>query len=273
MGTGNMGPVLLEIPGFDRPLGLYLHDERDACVSGYIREHRIWEPYETSLVMKYLKPGSVFLDIGANIGYYAVLASAIVGSKGLVIAYEPDPDNYRLLMLNLETNNGFRNAVCFQAAVADYNGIGRIYLSEENMGDHRLYNHKGSRYSREVRVVNCGDHLRNITNRLDFIKIDTQGYEASVVEGLRKLMLANSTHLVILVEFWPHGLRRAGSSGRRFLELLDSLDMSLNVVDHINRKVVPVKAESLVAWVDDVDADPQNQGFVNLLVLPKGGMK
>ncbi|ABW68165.1 methyltransferase FkbM family [Desulfosudis oleivorans Hxd3] len=260
-----MEPSLLEIPGMDTPIRLHLHQAVDTCLSRHIREHHIWEPYETALVVDCLERGDVFLDVGANIGYYTALAAVLVQERGLVVAYEPDIDNYDLLMKNMAANH-VTNARCFCAAMADYTGDGRIYLSETNRGDHRLYDPGEGRTCCPISVVHGGDHLSGVTDRVDFIKIDTQGSETAVITGLKKVIQANRDHLSMIVEFWPYGLRRAGSSGRELLSGLSAFDMPLYLIDHIGHHLVPVTAEFLGQWVDQTDSDPENQGFVNLLV-------
>ena len=94
-------PVSLRIPGVQTPLQLHVHGQADRFVSRRIREEGIWEPYETTLVLAALQPGDVFVDVGANIGYFPVIAAGRVGSSGAVLAFEPDPDNYRLLQQHL----------------------------------------------------------------------------------------------------------------------------------------------------------------------------
>ena len=81
---------------------MFTHSEQDLFVSRRIREEGFWEPHETSLILELLQPGDTFLDVGANIGYFSILAAAAVGDAGHVIAYEPDPENYRLLQTNVE---------------------------------------------------------------------------------------------------------------------------------------------------------------------------
>ena len=97
-------PIALDIVGLQHSLQLYVHGEQDQFVSRRIREHGVWEPYETSLVLRLLQPGDVFVDVGANIGYFSVLAASLVGDAGKVFAFEPDPDNFQLLCANAELN-------------------------------------------------------------------------------------------------------------------------------------------------------------------------
>ncbi len=64
-------PVPLRVPGTDAQLAIFVHGERDRHVSRQLREQGLWEPYETRLMMGGLQPGSVFLDVGANLGYFS----------------------------------------------------------------------------------------------------------------------------------------------------------------------------------------------------------
>lgn len=259
-------PVTLDIPGLDKQPALYLHEGTDTCVSRQIRRNGIWEPYETALLIRYLQPGAVFLDVGANIGYYSVIASGLVGDQGQVVAYEPDPENFRLLRENLAAN-GAANVCPVQAAVADYSGTADLYLADENKGDHQLYDNGNGRGRCVVTVVNGGDHVSGLTRRVDFVKIDTQGSETVVIKGLYDILRANSDHLVMVIELWPYGLRRAGSSGRELLDLLAPLGLSLFVIDHLGHSLWPAPHQDLLGWVEETDADDGNQGFINLLAL------
>ena len=118
---------------------MYTHGEQDLFVSRRIREEGIWEPHETSLILDLLQPGDTFLDVGANIGYFSILAAAAVGEAGSVMAYEPDPENYRLLQANVELNALRPRVISTAAALSDANGEGRLYLSADNLGDHQVY--------------------------------------------------------------------------------------------------------------------------------------
>ncbi len=256
----------LDIPGVSERIDFFLHTGRDICVSRQIRDNGIWEPYETSLLVRYLKKGDTFLDIGANIGYYSVIAASLVGEEGLVIAYEPDPENFRLLRQNLAAN-ALTNVYPVMAAAADYDGRSCLYLSEDNKGDHRLYDNGKGRRHRQVAVIDAGAHMAEIGRQVDFVKIDTQGSETAVVRGLYDLLRKNRSRLTMVVEVWPYALRQAGSSGVELLDLLNGLALPLYVIDHINHDLWPASHQDLLDWVEAAEADPGNQGFINLLVL------
>jgi len=97
-----------------------------------------YEPYLTKLMLSKIKAGDVVIDIGANIGYDTVLFADKVGKKGKVIAIEPDPTNFEILQKNIKENKLF-NVVAVQAAVGNENKKMKIFESEENFGDHRMW--------------------------------------------------------------------------------------------------------------------------------------
>ena len=259
----------LNIPGLSCPLQLQVHSGPD-IVSEHILKFNIWEPYETMLVLQHLQPGSVFLDVGANIGYYTVLAGAAVGERGLVIAYEPDGENFRLLESNIALNE-LTNVQPFKAALGDHPGRSSIYLSQDNKGNHRLFDDGDGRRTTAVEIVHGDEHVARITERLDFIKIDTEGYEAHILKGLRGMIMANRAHLGMVIEFWPYGLRRAHTSGTQLLLALAEYDLPIFIIDHLAHRLMPARVDELQQWVDEVDADAHNQGFMNLLVSSRLG--
>ena len=112
--------VPLNIPGLDVPLSLQVHGQRDKVISERLRREGVWEPYETHLVLNLLEPGGVFVDVGANLGYFSILAAACVGERGRVYAFEPDPDNFALLQANSETN-GFGQRISSSRSCPRFN--------------------------------------------------------------------------------------------------------------------------------------------------------
>ncbi|HEX4679272.1 MAG TPA: FkbM family methyltransferase [Gaiellaceae bacterium] len=93
-----------------------------------------------------------FVDAGAHVGYYTVLAGRLLGPRGLVLAFEPNPRNYELLLANV-WRNGLANVVCFPWALSDETGFTDLYLSAENSGDHRIYAREEGRPSVPVRTA------------------------------------------------------------------------------------------------------------------------
>jgi FkbM family methyltransferase len=77
------------------------------------------------------------VDIGANIGYYSLIAAEPIGTDGKVYAFEPDPDNYALLVRNVELN-GYRNVETVEKAVSSESGFVTLYIDRSNFGNRSL---------------------------------------------------------------------------------------------------------------------------------------
>ncbi len=243
---------------------MFTHSEQDLFVSRRIREEGIWEPHETSLILELLQPGDTFLDVGANIGYFSILAAAAVGEAGRVMAYEPDPENYRLLQANVELNALRPRVISTAAALSDANGEGRLYLSSDNLGDHQVYAGDEERTSIPIRLVRGDDDLVRTLSRLDLVKVDTQGSEFRVISGLS--LLLQKFRPRILLELTPHSLRQAGSNGRELVEMLATVKLPMWIIDHVSGGLHATSAEDLARWCDNWDAVPESQGFMNILV-------
>ena len=93
-------------------------DPNDRAIGALLRESATYEPGVTAVVEQTLKPGDVFVDVGASLGYFSVLAGRLVGQGGRVISIEPGPQNQSILLLNIVSNQFCRPEV-HQVAVSD----------------------------------------------------------------------------------------------------------------------------------------------------------
>ena len=138
-----------------------------------------------------LQAGGVFYDIGANVGYFSVIAARLVGPQGMVLAFEPLTDNSRFIRRNARLNR-FRNLEIFQFAVADSCSFADFCVTEYSGGSVlALADHRAPDVERVVRVPTVTiDHL--IFERgfkpPSVIKIDVEGAEAEVLEGMRRCL-------------------------------------------------------------------------------------
>lgn len=261
---GNAFP--LHIPLLDNPLSMLVHmTKQDLFVSTEIRENGIWEEYETEVLLKLLKPGDVFLDVGANIGYYTVISSVVVGDSGKVFAFEPDPDNFALLERNANLN-GLHNTCLVNAALSFTSSAGALYLNPENCGDHQVYDPDGNRDHVPIQLLHGSEFLEQHVSSVNFIKIDTQGAEVEVLRGLLPLIQKTLPSLSMITEFWPFGLARSGHTGEALLELLLEAGFdTFIVVEHGERALLRTNPEELRIWLKFTERDPTNTGFINLL--------
>jgi FkbM family methyltransferase len=259
--------VALRVPGLSDGFQLHVHASLDIHISRQLSENGIWETFETELLRRSLSPGARFLDVGANLGYFTVLAAAWVGETGRVYAFEPEPRNAALLVSNIALNAVQDRVTSCAAALSDHQGKSRLYLHPDNLGDHQLHA-SDDRESVEVQLYAGADWFAGREARLDVVKIDVQGAEHAVVRGLLPLLRASGRKLRILLELTPLSLRQAGTSGASLVETLASLELPFAIVDHLEHQLVPTTAEALTTWCNNVDAYPEDAGFMNIFVGP-----
>ena len=199
------------------------------------REHRsplalsLWldgeyEPAESQLIVELLAPGDLAFDIGANVGYMTCLmAQAVAGAEGAQVhAFEPEPANFDILQHNLSLNR-LKGVEAQHLALSSKTGKEWIYLSNQNFGDHTLVPLPG-REKILIESVTFDDYYAShcAGRRVRFVKIDVQGYELEVLKGMRQ-SLARGLIDIVLLEFWPARLKKAGSSSAELLTLLASM--------------------------------------------------
>ena len=190
-----------------------------------------YEPEVTSVLERELKVGMGFVDVGANVGYYSLLAAGRVGTTGKVYAFEPAPGNYHLLKKNAEVN-GYANLVAVPHALADKPGTTNLYLSRVGSGWHSLY--RSARVGAEtvkVAVKTLDDFLEaEGWPRVDALKIDAEGAEFAVLLGMRRLLQRSATLRLLVVEFSPDALRASRTDPRVLLRTLQEYGFRLTVL-------------------------------------------
>jgi len=177
-----------------------------------------YEPYETELILRQAQEGDIIVDIGANIGYYTVLFADKVGKSGKVIAIEPDPINFEILQKNIKENKLF-NVVAVQAAVGNENKKMKIYESEENYGDHKMW---GDGVAVPVFCRRLDDLLKDLGyDKINLIKVDTQGWEPEVFAGAKKTIEKDLP--IIFFEYSPASYKLAKLSEMEMMSWLKKL--------------------------------------------------
>jgi FkbM family methyltransferase len=138
-----------------------------------------YEPELTGLIGRTLRPGDAFFDLGANIGYFSLLASRRVGPTGRVVAVEPEPGNLRFLRRHVELNAA-ANVVVVGVAVGRADGVAG-WTHGTGTGTGRL-NH-GGRFL--VPVMSLETLIRHAGVVPTCLKIDIEGAEAELLAGAR----------------------------------------------------------------------------------------
>jgi FkbM family methyltransferase len=169
-----------------------------------------------------IKPGMIVVDVGANIGLYALLFSHLVGARGKVLAFEPDPALFAALDRARQLNRR-ENLRVFPVALGAKAEKKMLEKSFFNSGDNRLSAATPGRAPHgeptEISVAR-GDDLLADEPLVDFIKIDVQGWELHALKGLRET-IDRSPGIQIYLEFWPRGLRDSGASPEALFDFLN----------------------------------------------------
>jgi FkbM family methyltransferase len=206
------------------------------------------EAYETALMKSMVRPGMVVLDIGANIGYYSLIFAELVGNTGKVYAFEPDPDNYAMLVGNI-TKNGYTNIVAIAMAVTRDDGKLSLYRNPGNRGDHSICGDQ--RDAGDVAAIEgvALDSYFVPGSKIDFIKMDIQGAEMHAFAGMDRLLRENP-QIVILFE-----LKRESALilDRDVASFLDSLRRAyrydIYVISEKKKALLPAQDEDIIrAW-------------------------
>ncbi len=257
---GDRAVVTLEFPEVGE-IRMFLNPD-DKMVTVRIAGEKIWEPNETYWFLKAVKEGQVVLDIGANVGYYTLIGGVLVGEQGRIYAFEPDPVGFGFLEKNVRLN-GLTNVVLEQKAVSNQSGSIRLYLAKENKGDHRTHQTEEERESIEVGAVALDDYFKDYEGRIDFVKIDTQGAEAVIIEGMDQLIKDNDD-MRMVVEFWPYGLSQFGADSNELLEKLRSYGF-----DFYNLGIwgQPSRLRKIGAAALSERHTVENQSFTNLFLM------
>lgn len=220
-----------------------------------------WEAETTRLFKQLAKEGDTIVDIGANLGYYTLLASKIVGDSGKVYAFEPDPTNYKVLSSNIELN-GCKNIITEQKAVSDANGKVTLYLDSKDVGAHTIYKNGKTKKSVTVDSVTLDEYFKGKEYPINIIKMDIEGAEMAAIRGMEKIIELNDD-LKIFTEFHLPWIRRAGVLPEYFIaQLLEHYKFSITVIHDYTRHIRTEKAES----VADLMGICKNLEVVNLLL-------
>lgn len=158
---------------------------------------------QKQVLQKILKPDSIILDIGTNIGYYLLLENSLMSNSGKFYTIEPDPRNIEVLKANIALNNLKERVVIENFAFSDYNGKGDFYLTERtNLNS--LINYPEKTISTiQVRVRDFGTYLEEIA-AVDLVRMDVEGAEIQIFNSLLRSLQNKKITPPKYIVFEPH---------------------------------------------------------------------
>ncbi|MGB8225672.1 MAG: FkbM family methyltransferase [Sedimentisphaerales bacterium] len=222
-----------------------------------------YENFSTRIVKNFVKKCDLFVDVGANYGYYSLLA-ADANKDIKIIAVEPIEENFKVLNKNLIYNNiGTERAKCINAAVSSIQGKIKFYKSEAS-DNSSVLPHPNSKTLEQLEVssVSLDDVLKEEQYKSLFIKTDTEGSELEVLKGL-SATFEKCNDITILLEMNPKLFKLAGTSCKEVLEFLSSKGFKVFGIDDQDSKYYPLDLQ------DNLLRMQETSSYFNVLCIKK----
>jgi FkbM family methyltransferase len=204
--------------------------------------NRIHEETTTALFRRVLRQGDVVLDLGANMGYFTLLAASLVGEEGRVYPFEPEPRNYGCLSTNIALNN-YDHIIATNKAVSDKPGTVKLFICAYDSGHHTIQQFNGIRSYNpqlagnkkefvEIEAVRLDDFFGDRLTPINVIKMDVEGAEMLALAGMENIIRANQD-LIMFIEFFPLLIREMGQLPEEFARrLLEDFGFKAFIVEH-----------------------------------------
>jgi FkbM family methyltransferase len=256
----NKAPLEIPLDGYS----IFIRPE-DHDIGQAVQRHGHYEPHVTTIVRERLKNGHIFVDVGANIGYFTMLAAHLVGSSGAVWAIEPMDKNLQLIYRGI-ARNGFGHVHVIACAASDRREVVRVATGPGTSNGQVENLASGSDallYSQTERL----DELLVGLGGLNLLKLDIEGFEPKAWDGLRRTL--ERYRPTVLTEFHPYCMRNyAGIEPEIYLRELFCYGHEIYHLHHDGSRIrCPDVAAVLKQW-ESSDKAARNDGtdHIDLLV-------
>jgi FkbM family methyltransferase len=231
-------PVFAET---DHGFGIYV-ESNDRFISQTIIGHETYEPHVTAVLKRELREDHVFLDIGANMGWYTLLAANIL-RKGKVIAVEPMYSNAQLIYQSL-IQNDFKNVFVFPYAATDRSTLLQLNFVRTNA--YVTATSGASHAHRYVQGVKLDDILGQ-EPKIDIVKIDIEGHEPLALQGMQGLIRKH--HPILVSEFHPKALREySNCDPSSYLQSILDFGYRLAVIDSQGQELIFAETDAILEY-------------------------
>lgn len=190
--------------------------------------HGEYEPHVTRIFKDHVQAGMGVLDIGANIGYYSMIAASLVSDTGVVYAVEPNTNNVKFIELS-KRENDFKNIKIINSAAGEDFDILSLNSSYSNGTTAHLSANQQTLMKSTVVACMPLDNLIPAERKIDLIKIDIEGFEYRALLGAKRLL--SNWHPIIISEFSPDFMPlTGGNDGPTYLRFLFDLGYTASVI-------------------------------------------
>ena len=186
----------------------------------------------SKVIQQKLHPGDVFVDVGANNGFFSILASSIVENSGKVYSFEPTKATFARLVRNIEINN-FSNIIPFNVALGNRKGKETFYDFGKLDGSNSFIGEKSA-----IPLTVEMEMLDNILGSImpNIVKIDVEGFEREVLWGAKRTVLRNDD-VILIFEYNRSLLRKKGEGYSEVINLLRSNGFKLYAMNDVKEEI------------------------------------
>jgi FkbM family methyltransferase len=220
--------------------------------TGELTDSHIVNAKEIEIIKREVSDKDIALDIGANVGF---MTTILAEQAEHVYAFEPEENNFKRLE---ENTKHLENVDVLQQAISDDIGFKYLYLCPQDPGMHRLYDSQWCKDKTKKVMVSTSTldfWMQFIIGRINFIKLDVEGYEYYAIRGMEKLLQRD--HPTILIEWHPPTLEEAGTDPAEFYWFMRH---ELKYDNPIN-----VNTNETITTHNDLDKQTRDQPAVNIL--------
>jgi FkbM family methyltransferase len=203
----------------------------------HLGQGRLPEPGTVALMKRLLPVGGTLVDVGANLGLFTLVGGRTVGPLGRVIAIEPTRETADILRQTVRLN-GLANFVeVHEVAAGVSTGEAELHIGPTSSFN-SLISLEGERGTQIVRMASLDEIVGRA--QVDFVKIDVEGWELAVLDGMSGL-LARNPQLVIVLEYGPAHLMRAGITRDEWMSRLRAIGRRVYAVDEESGRLYPFR--------------------------------
>ncbi len=215
-----------------------LYRDSELCRLIYVDN---FEAQERQFVNMFLRPGDIFVDIGANIGLFTLIAAQRVGKTGKVYSFEPGIKAFERLQINVQLNQ-VSNTCCYQIALSDRSGKAVMYIANDNRDAWNSLSKplsSESAFIENIETITFDEFVEKnqLTGKVTMVKIDVEGWESHVLSG-GVGTFSRPDAPVLQVEFTEENARQAGTSCRNLYEQLVGLGYTLFTYDKQSNSLI-----------------------------------
>jgi FkbM family methyltransferase len=233
--------VIREIQGSKMLLNL-----NDAGISQELFFTGIHEPESTNSLKGILSHGMTIVEVGANIGYYALLEAGIIGRNGHIIAFEPSPINMTTFRANIALNGLEDRIETYQMGVG--NKTHRMQFHIINKGNLSSFYQRA--YSKDIQIISTievdvvalDDFFQSKPIKIDFLRMDVEGYEMEIIKGMQNMLKTEKAPDKLFIEIHSSLLNSNSYSCKLFIETLKIFHYEILIARYRGREDIRVSS-------------------------------